>query len=79
MEGNVDGEFVACIPAQNADAHLIRATWRIRAALDLLDAERQSGRASPRVQAAYDLLVDDSEMVAGHYMVQVLAERTCED
>lgn len=75
----MDGEFVACIPAQNADAHLIRATRRIRAALDLLDAERQSGRASPRVRAAYDLLADDSEMVMGRYMVQVLAERTCED
>lgn len=76
-EGEAPQGFDACIPAQNADAHLSRVTRQVRLALDLLDAEMQSQQASPRVRAAYNTLVQDTEMTMAQYMVQVLIEETC--
>ena len=78
-EGDIDGEFVPCIPAQNADAHLHRAAQRLRQAMVILGAEIQSGRAGASVRRAYDILSDDGEMQLGRYMVQVLVEKSCQD
>lgn len=68
-----------CIPAQNAKAHLSRVTRQMRQVLDLMDAEIQSGQASPRLQTAYRTLLNDDEMKMGRYMVQVLIDNNCND
>ncbi|MCO8030106.1 hypothetical protein NI454_09095 [Brevundimonas diminuta] len=66
-----------CAAAQNADAHLGRASRRIALAHALLQDEAAIVPASDRVAVALRMLADDAEMVAARYLVQTLAERAC--